>query len=119
MPTKKGPDIISVETINEFVKWVTQQAQAKQMREKLRKRLLKRLDAGAVCSTAGPFLLEVIPYDRTEIDWKAETQSLLKSMYGKRWKAHFDRIVNAAPQKPVKRLEPKPNPAYTDNLVET
>lgn len=116
---KKNVDVISVDTILEYVNYGAQEKQAKEQRAKLRLELLARFERGAVCSDRGPFLLEVNPYDKTEIDWKAETKTLLKAVHGKRWKVFFDKIVNEAPETPVKRLDVTVNPKYKDSLVET
>jgi len=111
-------DVIPVETINEFVRYANEERLAKLARGKLRDRLLKRFAKGAVCATDGPFLLEVVSYDRQIIDWSAQVKILLKQIHGKKWAVELTKIIAAAPKLPVHRLDPKLNPAYRDHLVE-
>lgn len=68
---------ITQKTLNFYAQLTASIKRATELREKKRDEIIKALQAGAVPSSNGPWLLQLIPNGGKEIDWKFEFELYL------------------------------------------
>jgi hypothetical protein len=81
-------------------------------RKKMRDKIIAKLEAGYLCPTAGPYILELYYQERQAPAWKRQWQRLAKKQYGPEWRKVMARLIAAQPVNSIPSLRAKINSRY-------
>ena len=102
---------IAVEDILTYVQIGGELKKLETVKTELRKDLIEQLKAGYRIPTTSPYTLQLTSQERAQVDWRTETITLLKRVFGTNWRREFRRLQKQY-MTTVEYLYPKPNPAF-------
>lgn len=88
----KAPEVITAAEILEYVEVVAVSNKAGKRREKLREKILPKLEAGVPCDPASPYRLGIRAVDTLGVSWKEEYTKLLMEFYPEDYQSRIERL---------------------------
>ena len=88
----KAPEVITAEEILEYVEVCAVNNKSGKRREKLREKILARLEAGVPCDPTSPYRLGIRPVDTLGLSWKEEYTKLVMEFYPEDWSQRIERL---------------------------
>jgi hypothetical protein len=88
----KAPEVITAAEILEYVEVCAVNNKSAKRREKLRERILTRLNAGVPCDPTSPYRLGVRGVDTLGISWKEEYVKLMMEFYPEDWEERILKV---------------------------
>jgi hypothetical protein len=81
-------------------------------KEKMRGKIIAKMEAGYICPTGGPYIIELY-YQETQVpSWKEEWQRLARKQYGSGWREAMRRLIVNTPVNNIPKLKAKINSRY-------